>query len=53
MTSDDYFATHDLSKDLGGAVAFAFIDGLHSFEQALRDFSNIERHAMCGNFHYV
>lgn len=46
LTSDDFFAQHDLrevmereSFDLG------FIDGLHLFEQALKDFINLERYA--------
>ena len=43
--SDDFFAQHDLRALLGGApVALAFIDGMHLFEYALRDFINLERH---------
>jgi hypothetical protein len=30
---------------LGGSVKVAFIDGLHLFEQVLRDFVNLERHS--------
>ncbi len=43
-TSDDFFAHHDVRAELGGrALEMAFIDGLHRFEQALRDFINVER----------
>jgi hypothetical protein len=45
MTSDDYFATHDVVAELGGLpIELAFIDGRHLFEYALRDFANIEKH---------
>jgi tetratricopeptide (TPR) repeat protein len=46
LTSDAYFASRDLRTDVEAAsVDFAFIDGQHLFEQALRDFMNIERFA--------
>jgi hypothetical protein len=46
MTSDEFFARHDLSEILAGQpLALAFIDGLHLFEQALRDFIHLERRA--------
>jgi hypothetical protein len=42
-TSDDLFAEHDLRALLGGqAVDMAFIDGMHLFEYALRDFMHLE-----------
>jgi glycosyltransferase involved in cell wall biosynthesis/predicted O-methyltransferase YrrM len=44
LTSDDFFAA--ASSDL--APDFCFIDGLHLFEYALRDFINIERCAAPG-----
>lgn len=44
-TSDEFFANRDLRTLLGGLpVDLAFIDGMHHFEFALRDFANIERH---------
>jgi hypothetical protein len=43
-TSDDFFANHDVPALLGGqSVDLAFIDGMHLFEYALRDFRNVER----------
>jgi hypothetical protein len=45
LESDEFFARYDLDELLGGPVALAFIDGLHLFEQVLRDFSNVERHS--------
>lgn len=48
-TSDAYFAGHDLAGELGGLpLDLAFIDGMHLFEFALRDFINIERRAAPG-----
>jgi hypothetical protein len=43
QTSDDFFAGTDVAAELGGQVEFAFIDGLHHFDFALRDFANVER----------
>ena len=43
-TSDDFFARHDVRAELGGLpVDLDFIDGMHHFEFALRDFMNVER----------
>ena len=42
QTSDDFFAANRQST-LVEQPDFAFIDGLHLFEAALRDFMNIER----------
>ncbi len=43
-TSDDFFATHDVRAELGGRdLDMAFVDGLHFFEAAVRDFANVER----------
>ncbi|HEY1741043.1 MAG TPA: class I SAM-dependent methyltransferase [Acidimicrobiia bacterium] len=45
-TSDEFFASHDVADLLGGQpIDMAFIDGMHLFEYALRDFRNIERWA--------
>jgi tetratricopeptide (TPR) repeat protein len=44
-TSDDFFTTVDLKKEFSGyPVDLAFIDGMHLFEFALRDFINIEKY---------
>ena len=44
LTSDDFFAQIDVKKECGGLpVDLAFIDGMHLFEFALRDFIAIER----------
>ena len=46
-TSDEFFARRRPEKLLAGRpLAVGFIDGLHSYEQALRDFINLE--ACCG-----
>ena len=45
MTSAEFFARHDIRAELGGApIDLAFIDGMHTFESALRDFIEIEKH---------
>lgn len=44
--SDAFFDHYDLFDELGlASLDLAFIDGLHLFEQALRDFINLERYA--------
>ncbi len=44
MTSDEFFLTHDVRAELGGRdLDMAFVDGLHLFEHAVRDFANVER----------
>jgi hypothetical protein len=44
MTSDAFFAAQKPTALFGGPVDLAFIDGMHRFEFALRDFMNIEPH---------
>jgi hypothetical protein len=47
QTSDDFFEKNDVIAEFGGkTIDLAFIDGLHLFEYALRDFINVEKH--CG-----
>ena len=44
MTSDDFFASRGKHTLFGGRpLALGFIDGMHRFEFALRDFINMER----------
>lgn len=42
-TSDEFFASQDPVAILGGRIDLAFIDALHVFEYALRDFIGTER----------
>ena len=47
LTSDDFFARHDLDVVLQGApLDLVFIDGMHLFEFVLRDLINVGRHAV-------
>ena len=49
VTSDDFFARYKLFEELGAErLDLAFIDGLHLFEQALRDFINLEKYSHPG-----
>lgn len=46
LTSDDFFEQYDLRKVMAcETFDLAFIDGLHQFEQVLKDFINLERYA--------
>src|SRR5215212_6156353 len=48
-TSDEYFARLDPLAPTGGQpFDLAFIDGMHLFEFAFRDFVNAERHSSSG-----
>jgi hypothetical protein len=45
QTSDDFFERNDVTAELGGkTVDLAFIDGMHQFEFAFRDFINLEKY---------
>jgi len=44
LSSDAFFEGHDVGADYG-SIDMAFLDGLHQFEQTLRDFINVERHS--------
>lgn len=43
QTSDAFFAQHDPENLLGRPLDTAFLDGMHHFENLLRDFINTER----------
>lgn len=46
IKSDAFFASYDLFEELGESrLDLVYIDGAHLFEQALRDFANLERHS--------
>jgi Methyltransferase domain len=45
LTSDEFFARYDPAALFGRPIELAFIDGLHLFEQVLRDLINLEPHS--------
>jgi hypothetical protein len=50
MESDAFFESGQAAEALGGLpIDLAFVDGLHLFEQVLRDFIHLERHAGRGS----
>ena len=49
MESDAFFAMHNPTAFLGGAIDLAFLDGMHLFEFLLRDFINTERACHSGS----
>jgi hypothetical protein len=42
QTSDEFFSRRDALAELGGRLAMGFIDGMHHFDFALRDFVHLE-----------
>lgn len=45
-TSDDYFKSGRIKNDFNNQpLDMAFLDGMHLFEYALRDFMNLEKHS--------
>lgn len=44
-TSDEFFSKPGLIEQWGVPIDLAFIDGMHLFEYALRDFMNVEKYA--------
>ncbi len=48
LTSDAFFAKHNLTTFLPAGVDFAFLDGMHRFEYLLRDLLNTEKYAHPG-----
>lgn len=45
-TSDEYFSSGRIVSDLDGkSFDMAFLDGMHKFEYALRDFLNLEKYS--------
>jgi hypothetical protein len=49
LTSDAFFAKHDLTTFLPAGVDFAFLDGMHRFEYLLRDLLNTEQYTHPGS----
>lgn len=53
-SSDEYFTRPDPLAATGGVpFELSFIDGLHLFEFALRDFINVERHSSARALHII
>lgn len=49
-TSDEFFGKRSMREVFGeDAVDLVFLDGLHTFDQTLRDLVNVERHCHAGS----
>lgn len=46
-TMTDFFSR---TVTLGGRIAFAYVDGAHTYEQTLKDFENVDAHLVPGGF---
>lgn len=49
-TSDIFFANHDIKKILTNGIDVAFIDGLHEYNQVVRDVNNCLKYLNNGGF---
>tara|TARA_R110000772_G_scaffold257510_1_gene374397 strand:+ start:1655 stop:2386 length:732 start_codon:yes stop_codon:yes gene_type:complete len=45
VESDIFFSEQKVETLLGGKIELAFIDGLHQYDQVLKDFINVEKHS--------
>mgnify|MGYP003652395404 CR=1 FL=1 len=45
VTSDSFFADNNVEELFGDKIELAFIDGLHHYDQVLKDFINVEKHS--------
>ncbi len=53
-TSDNYFASKQIEEDFNDKpFDMAFLDGMHLFEFALRDFMNLEKYSHAGSVVFV
>jgi len=51
LDSDKFFENYNLTREFDGTpVDLAFIDGLHHYDQALRDFFNVESYSTKSSF---
>ena len=53
MTSDDFFANHNPYHIFGRYIDLCFIDGLHYYDQVLRDFINVEKYSSANTYIFM